>query len=147
MPSKNNVKHSICNVLLDLKNMQDLLTESSSKFLSKTLSDLVGVDTIPFIMYTNGDLFKRMGRDKTNNDETFITSYFRIESIDQENSRTHVSLLRPLNIHGEDTQLMSDLIMLKKTAASTDIDLSQINGIQPLDIDYLKRKIIIEPKW
>lgn len=126
--------------------MQDLLTESSSKYFGNKLSDLIGVDTIPFLMYTNNGLFNRIGRDTTNN-ETFVTNYFRIESIDEESRRATISLLRPFDIHGKNTLSIDDLILLKKTSSQTNIELSQIQAIQPLDIDYIKRKIIIEQKW
>ncbi|MBS4199887.1 hypothetical protein KHA93_09480 [Bacillus sp. FJAT-49732] len=147
MPNKHNKKHTICHALNELKTMQDLLTESSYKYLGKMLSDLVGADTIPFIMYTNDGLFNRIGRETTTNDETFVTNYFRIESINKESGRATISLLRPFDIHGKNTLSIDELIVLKKTSSSMSIDLSHINGIQPLDIDYMKRKNIIEQKW
>ncbi|MCR2821965.1 CotY/CotZ family spore coat protein [Lederbergia panacisoli] len=146
MPSQNE-KHTIYNALVELKGLQDLLTESSSKYFGSKLADLVGVDTIPFIMYTHNGLLHRIGRDAIYNNETFVTNYFRIESIDDESGRANISLLRPFDIHGKNTLSIDELIVLKKTSSSTIIDLSQINGIQPLDTDYIKRKIIIEQKW
>ncbi|MBS4194891.1 CotY/CotZ family spore coat protein [Lederbergia citri] len=141
------MKQIICNALIELKSLQDLLTESSSKYFGSKLSDLVGVDTIPFIMYTNEGVLNRMGKDKTKDEETFVTNFFRIESIDQKRYEVQVSLLRPLDIKGKDTLSIIDLIKLKKTNTFTTIDLSNIHGIQPLDVDYVKRKVIVEPKY
>jgi len=141
------LKQTICNALSELKSLQDLLTESSSKYFGSKLSELVGVDTIPFVMYTNEGLLKRVGKDKSKDKETFMTSFFRIESINQDRYEAQVSLLRPLDIKGKDTLSMNDLIKLKKTNTFTTIDLSNIHGIQPLDVDYVKRKIIVEPKY
>ncbi|GIN83972.1 hypothetical protein J6TS2_03580 [Heyndrickxia sporothermodurans] len=143
-------KQDICEALLELKSLQDLLEKSKTKYFGKLLFQLVGVDTIPIFLYTNDGLLNQMGVDidyKTGKEYTFTSNYFRIESIDEEKFYASLSILCPLDIHGDVTQHHSEVMKLIKTTTCTEVDLSCIRAIQTLDLDLLKRKIIIEPKW
>ncbi|MGE8205259.1 CotY/CotZ family spore coat protein [Heyndrickxia sp. NPDC080065] len=143
-------KQDICEALLELKMIQDLLTNSKTKYFGKLLSHLVGVDTIPIFLYTNDGLFSQMGvyRDnQTDKENRFTSNYFRIESIDNDKFYASLSILCPLDIHGDVTQIHNDVMKLIKTNTCTEVDLSCIRAIQTLNLDLLKRKIIIEPKW
>ncbi|MGE6260164.1 CotY/CotZ family spore coat protein [Heyndrickxia sporothermodurans] len=143
-------KQDICEALLELKSLQDLLEKSKTKYFGKLLFQLVGVDTIPIFLYTNDGLLTQMGVDidyKTGKEYTFTSNYFRIESIDEEKFYASLSILCPLDIHGDVTQHHCEVMKLIKTTTCTEVDLSCIRAIQTLDLDLLKRKIIIEPKW
>ncbi|MBU8879956.1 hypothetical protein BGM26_13305 [Bacillus sp. FJAT-29790] len=143
-------EHGLCDALFELKSLQDSLMNSSTKYFGKLLRKIVGVDTIPFFLLTKKGLLSHVGTDinhKNGKEEFFTTNYFRIESIDQEKCRATISLLRPINIHGDPAHSLSDVIRLKKTSACIEIELLNICAIQTLDTELLKRKIIIEPKW
>ncbi|MBS4206947.1 CotY/CotZ family spore coat protein [Bacillus sp. FJAT-50079] len=138
-------KQCIREALLELKSLQDLLMESSTVYFGKLLAQLVGTDTIPFILYTENGEFTQTGGERTK--EPFVTSYFRIESIEKDGQCATFSLLRPVDLHGNDAHSFCEVMKLIKTSTCIEVDLSCICAIQPLDIEYLKRKIIIEPKW
>lgn len=145
-----NEKESIHEALFELKSLQDLISDSSTKHFGKLLGKMVGVDTIPFTLSTQDGLISHMGveiNNKTEKEESFSSNYFRIESIDKEGGYASFLLLRPLDIYGNDAHSHRDVFKLKKTSARVDIDLSCINEIQPVDVHFLKREIIIEPKW
>jgi spore coat protein Z len=140
----------LCEALFELKSLQDLLTDSSTKFSGKLLAKLVGVDTIPFVLVTKDGFLSHMGVDinhENGKEEFFTSNYFRIESIEKEGRYATISLLRPLDIYGETPYSHSDVMRLKKTSNRIKVDLLNIYAIQTLDIEYLKREIIIEPKW
>ena len=79
--------------------------------------------------------------------EGIETNYFRIESVDLENGCATISLLRPLDIEGNLTNALCDVVRLEKTSICKVVDITCICAIQPVDTEMLKRKIIIEPKW
>jgi hypothetical protein len=142
-------KECLCEALQELQSLQDYLANSSTKYFGKLLGKLVGVDTIPFFLLTKKGFLSLAGMDKnkkTRKEECFTTKYFRIESINQDSCCATVSLLRSFDVHGNDAYSICEVMKLKKTATCEYIDLSSICGIQPLDIELLKRKIIIEPK-
>lgn len=135
--------HCICDALLELKILQDLLQNSQTKFFGSLLAKIVGTDTIPFLLVTQkGDLLSLHSAM-----EGIETNYFRIESVDLENSSATLSLLRPLDIEGNLTTSPCDVVRLEKTSICKTVDVTCICAIQPLDTEMLKRKIIIEPKW
>ena len=140
----------ICEALLELKSLQDFLTNNSTKYFGKLLVKLVGTDTIPFILLTKNRLFTHTHieiNDHAKKRGCFETNYFRIESIDKERCYATLSLLRPLDIISEHPSKIDEVVKLVKTDIFVEVDLARIYAIQPLDTDLLKRKIIIEPKW
>ncbi|MGM0904486.1 MAG: CotY/CotZ family spore coat protein [Bacillota bacterium] len=140
----------IFHALYELKRLQDYINELHSPFLGKLLSKLIGVDTIPFYLYDKDGRIEFFGTETRKKDglkECFLTSFFRIEKLEESSNCATISLLRPLNIHGEDTNDPCDVVKLKKTSECVQIDLSCICAIQCLDAELLKREIIIEPKW
>ncbi|CAH2714586.1 Spore coat protein Y [Neobacillus rhizosphaerae] len=150
LSSEMSSKHFLCEALFELKSLQDFLTDSSTKYFGKLLAKLVGVDTIPFILLTKDGLLSHEGVEinhENGNEESFTSNYFRIESIDKKESLATVSLLRPLDIQGDPPHSHHDVIRLKKTSNFIEVDLLTIYAIQTVDIELLKRKIIIEPKW
>lgn len=133
----------LCDALIELKLLQDLINNSQTKFFGSLLSKIVGTDTIPFLLITaKGDPLSFWSTE-----ECFESSYFRIESIDIETCCIKVSLLRPLDIEGNYSNSFCDLVRLEKTSICKNIDLSCFCAIQLLETELLKRKIIIEPKW
>ena len=136
-------KHFICDALIELKALQDLIIEHHSKYYGKLLVRIVGSDTIPFFLIKNNGVHLRL-IDKV---KQFETEYFRIESVDSERCCGTISLLRPLDFEGNVTNSPADVVRLEKTSTKKYIELSCISAIQLLNLDLLKRKIIIEPKW
>lgn len=139
----------LCEVFHELKSLQDYLVNSTTKYFGKILTKLVGVDTIPFYLLTKKGLLTLSGIDrneKTGKEEKFKTHYFRIESIDEETCSISVSLLRPFDVYGNDAYSVCEVMKLKKTPACEQVELSDIFGIQLVEVELLKRKIIIEPK-
>lgn len=135
--------NSICEALVELKLLQDVLANTPTKYFGHLLSKIVGTDTIPFFLITK----KGTPLVLSNLDECFETSFLRIESTSQEKCCTTISLLRPLDIEGKLTNSFCDVVRLEKTSNCKVVDLSCICAIQLLDTELLTRKIIIEPKW
>lgn len=149
MVSYNN-RDYICEALIEIKELQDLLTNSSTKYFGHLLSKIAGVDTIPLLLLKkNGPLSHKIIKinETTGKREPFESSYFRLESIDKENYRAWVSILCPLDIKGEPINSVGDVIKLIKTPTIIEVDLTLIFAIQLVDTELLKRKIIVEPKW
>ncbi|MFJ7825893.1 CotY/CotZ family spore coat protein [Psychrobacillus sp. NPDC096623] len=143
MNSERLSNHCVCEALFELKTLQDLLQNSHTKFFGNLLGKIVGADTIPFLLVTQkGDFLSLRSLM-----ECIETNFFRIESVDLENCCATVSLLRPLDIEGELTNSLCDVVKLEKTSICKIVDVTCICAIQPLDTEMLKRKIIIEPKW
>ncbi|WP_397538255.1 CotY/CotZ family spore coat protein [Rummeliibacillus pycnus] len=136
-------KHCLCEALLELKKLQDMITNLQTKYYGELLLKLVGTDTIPFFLITNNGCHFRF----IDTDKQFETEYFRIESIDRELCCATVSLLRALDFEGHDTFSICDVVKLEKTRTKRSIDLECISGIQLLSPDLLIRKILCEPKW
>jgi hypothetical protein len=139
----------LCEAFHELKSLQDYLASSTTKYFSKLLAKLVGADTIPFFLLTKKGFLSLTGMDWNDNmgkEEKFKTNYFRIESIDEDKCCISVSLLRPFDVYGNDAFSVCEVMKLKKTPACAHVDLSDICGIQLVEIELLKRKIIIEPK-
>lgn len=140
----------ISDILNDIKELQDLIIHSKTKYFGRLLAKIAGVDTIPILLQTAECRLRLMGHyinEDNCKEEPFHTSLFRIEEIDKKANCASVSLLLPLNIHGEYTDDLCDTFLLRKTDVCSTIDLSCLCGVQPLDTDLMKRKIIIEPKW
>ncbi|MEG9295419.1 CotY/CotZ family spore coat protein [Mangrovibacillus sp. Mu-81] len=136
--------------LQELKKLQDFINETHTPYFGKVFSKLVGVDTIPFRLYTEeGELtFNGIDHhDPTGKSACFHTSYFRIEDLHMDSGCATFSLLRPLDICGCNPHSCSEILLLKKTDSCVQVDLRCVCAIQFMDIDLLKRKIIIEPKW
>lgn len=141
---------AICDVLEELKFLQDYLKNFKTKYFGHLFSKIAGVDTLPFLLFTKDGLLKLEGMyqyDSSNKMKCFVTSIFRIEEIDREACCALISLLVPLDIHGNVTDSYCDLMMLRKSSTCITIHLKDSCGIQLLETELLKRKIIIEPKW
>ncbi|MGP7817101.1 CotY/CotZ family spore coat protein [Niallia sp. 01092] len=139
----------ICKAMAELKEIQDMITGSSTKYFGKLLSNLIKVDTLPFILLTENGALSLSGfhfNKSLQKEECFQTSFFRIEETDVHSCCATVSLLLPINILGESKYSLSDVIILKRTNQCAVIDLSCICAIQVLDFELMKRDIIIEPK-
>lgn len=142
--------HCLCEALFELKSLQDFLSNNSTKYFGKLLAKLVGTDTIPFLLLTKKGLFSHKGTEINEDNgkiEYFETTFFRIEAIDEERCCALITLLRPLNLRGDQNPKLSNVIKLTKTSICTDVHLASICAIQPLDTELLKRQIVIEPKW
>ncbi|WNS75842.1 CotY/CotZ family spore coat protein [Bacillus sp. DTU_2020_1000418_1_SI_GHA_SEK_038] len=143
-------KHCLCEALIELKNLQDILTNSSTKHFGALLSKIAGTDTIPFLLIKkDGPLSHRImdTNEITGKHECFESTFFRLESIDKDTCCARISILRPMNIKGELTNSFCDVMKLAKTSKCIEIDISCICAIQVLDTELLKRKIVVEPKW
>ncbi|WP_237562820.1 CotY/CotZ family spore coat protein [Bacillus dakarensis] len=140
----------LCEALGELKKLQDFIIHSRTKYFGKLMAKIAGVDTIPFFLITKEEPLKLRGLIKnkdTKEEECFSTPFFRIEEFDKENCCATVSLLLPLDIKGNFTDSICDVMTLKRTSNCVTVDLKSICAIQCFDVDLLKRKIIIEPKW
>lgn len=143
-------KHCISEVLLEVLSLQNLITNSSTKYSGSLLAKIAGVDTIPLLLLKKDGLLSHLVIElnhKTGEKECFESNFFRIESIHIERNCVVLSILRPLNIRGEHTNSICSVIKLIRTSTSIEIDLSCICAVQVLDTELLKRKIVIEPKW
>lgn len=133
----------LCEALCEIKELQDLINDVHTKYYGQLLVKLVGTDTIPFFLITKKGV--RLSLIDTENQ--FETEYFRIESIDRERCRGTVSLLRALDFEGHDTNLIADVVRLERTSTKRSIELAFISAVQLVNLDLLKKKTIIEPKW
>jgi len=139
----NDHKHYLIDALTEIKEVQDKITNSQTKYFDQLLLTLVGTDTIPFFLIMNNGRHLRF----IDIDEQLETEFLRIESIDRELRNVTVSLLRALDFEENDTNLIADVVSLEKTSSKRSINLDFISGVQLLSPDLLRRKIICEPKW
>lgn len=136
--------------LYELLILQEYIKNSSIPYFGKLLARLVEVDTIPFLLITKDGFLELMGtvhNKRSNKSDLFTTKFFRIEEMEKDAKCAKVSLLRPLDIYGEDTKALCDVARLTKTSTCVEIDLNCICAIQCVDLDLLKREFIVEPKW
>ncbi len=143
-------ENCIVGALIELKEIQEFLIQTSTPFLGKILGKLAGIDTIPFMLLTEKGEFKLSGmvdNHITNEKEYFTTSYYRVNSIENGATCVNLTLLRPINIENETVDSFCEVVKLEKTPVCVEVDLSCICGLQILDPYLLMRKIIIEPKW
>ena len=149
MRNESENKHCLCEALLELKTLQDFLANTSTKYFGKLLPKIVGTDTIPFLLITKDGLLELEGNvvNDNNEDESFKTTFFRIETVNKVTCCATVSLLHPLSTDGESSLGLCDVMKLTKTSICIEIDLDCVCAIQPLETELLKRNIIIEPKW
>lgn len=129
-----------------LKQQQDQLAGDPSDAFSNLLTKLFKVDTIPFMLYTvNGSIpYFVEGSEYTNIFKTFC---FRIEEIDDLSKTAQVSLLKPFNVYGEAANDVNDVYFLKKSETKITINLNEFSFLKCLDIELLRREVIMEPKW
>ncbi|WP_174732467.1 CotY/CotZ family spore coat protein [Mesobacillus harenae] len=139
----------VCEALGELKEFQDMIAESNTKFFGRLLHKTIGTDSIPFLLFNQKGLLMLDGfgiNQKKGKKEHVKSQYFLLKEIDKANCRAKISLLKPMIIHDSSENLLCDVIKLEKTGVCIEIDLSGLCAIQLLDIDLLKRKIVIEPK-
>lgn len=127
-----------------LKNQQNLLNGDPSDVFSSLLVKMARVDTLPFILYESGSPspFRTKAEDLS-----FETFCFRIENLDEQANTALVSLLHPINVYGETAVDLDELYLLKRTSLFSSLPVNKFTAIRCLDIDLMKRSIIIEPKW
>ena len=107
-------QRTICEALINLKELQDFIVNNSTPYFGNLLARIVGVDTIPFLLHTENGLFELMGfhhnkfHEKKN---VLLTNFFRIESIDKEACCATISLLIPIDIHGHVTNSICDVMI------------------------------------
>ncbi|MCA1011486.1 hypothetical protein [Halobacillus halophilus] len=141
-----NTNPTIFNGLKLLKHQQDLLCGDPSDVFSDLLVKLARVDTLPFVLYKEGDPspFQKRLDAKGESMQTFC---FRIENLNEQANTALVSFLHPFDIYGETAAGLDDLYLLKRTAILSSLPLNDFAAVKCLDIEFMKREIIIEPKW
>jgi Spore coat protein Z len=145
---KNNLT-CIHKALAEVKKLQDFINQADIPYLGKVFSKMTGVDTVPIMLYTKDGKLAFTGFDiePCGEEASFKTSYFRMEKLHEQSGCATISLLRPLCICGKNKHSCCEILVLKRTDTCLTIDVSCICAVQCIDIDLLKRKIIIEPKW
>ncbi|MEO4054639.1 hypothetical protein AAFN87_14575 [Solibacillus sp. CAU 1738] len=128
---------------MEIKYFQDLLENSSAKYYGHLLLKIVGSDTIPVLLMTDRGNPLILVDTETG----FETRYFRVEAIDEVKNIVTVTLLRPLDIYGETTTSMPDVVSLEKTKTVNTLNIKMISGVQLSKTGLLTNKMIIEPKW
>lgn len=129
-----------------LKNQQNLLRGDPSDAFSSLFVKLARVDTLPFILYEKGASSPFQTKANTEG-VSFETFCFRIENLDKQANTALVSLLHPINVYGETAVDLDELYLLRRTSHFSSLPLNKFTTIRCLDIDLMKRSIIIEPKW
>ncbi|MCH7322330.1 hypothetical protein LZ480_10550 [Solibacillus sp. MA9] len=141
MNNENQKQHPLYGALNDLKQLQDLLTNSWSKYYGHFFEKLVGSDTIPFCFTTKECKLYTVVNPKTHT----ATSFFRLEAI--EKSRVKLTLLRAVDIEEQNTNVIKDVIRLEKTETQMTVDLGSMLAIQLLEPALLSKNTYIESKW
>lgn len=145
-------KHNncVCKALIELKSQQDELSGCPTSCFSSLIAKLFKVDTLPFMLFSDDERPLELSAyefNRTSNiAKPFHTSFFRIESINEDTCCATISLLRPIDIHGYIADNLCNVARLEKTKICKEIDLSCYCAVQCLDVDLMK-KIEIEPKW
>ncbi|MGR9047521.1 hypothetical protein ACQ4XT_02550 [Halobacillus faecis] len=129
-----------------LKNQQNLLRGDPSDVYSSLLVKMARVDTLPFILYETGSSspFRTTADTEGGPFQTFC---FRIENLDEQANSALVSLLHPLNVYGETALDLDELYLLKRTSLFSSLPINRFTAVRCLNIDLMKREVIIEPKW
>ncbi|MCA1031120.1 spore coat protein [Bacillus timonensis] len=130
----------VCSALNELKEQQDLLKGCPTSCFSSLLVKIVKVDTIPFILFDEEGLFKAMVAGVCR------SPFFRIEEIDLENCCATLMVLIGRTMDGYETEEICDMYALEKSETFLTVDLTCFCAVQCLDLDLMKRKVIIEPK-
>lgn len=141
MDNENQKQAVLYGALNDLKQMQDLLANSWSKYYGHFFEKLVGSDTIPFCFMTKECRLYTAINPKTHS----ATSFFRLEAI--EASRVILTLLDAFDLEGQPTNAIKDVIRLEKTDTQITLDFSSMLAIQLLEPALLSKKYYIESKW
>jgi hypothetical protein len=129
-----------------LKEQQDQLAGDPSDVYSSLMTKLFKVDTIPFMIYTDEPPSPFYAEDPLDT-EYYKTFCFRLESLDELANTAIVSLLKPFNVYGELVSNINDVYFAKRTTTFLTLDLIKFTSVKCLDIELLKREIIMEPKW
>ncbi|HEY4624269.1 MAG TPA: CotY/CotZ family spore coat protein [Solibacillus sp.] len=141
MNNENHKQPVLYGALNDLKQMQDLLANSWSKYYGHFFEKLVGSDTIPFCFTTKEcRLYTTINPKKHT-----ATSFFRLEAI--EASRVKLTLLHAVDIEEQHTNVIKDVVRLEKTDTQITLDFSSMLAIQLLEPALLSKKNYIESKW
>ncbi|WP_052352796.1 CotY/CotZ family spore coat protein [Neobacillus dielmonensis] len=143
-------KSWVMEVMLEVQMLQDMLNEFSTPILGKFLQRVFNIDTIPILLFTKNGLFELSGfyfDKKGQRRECFMTSFFSIDSVNEENNCVTLLLLRPINVYNQPADSVYDVFRLVKTPVCVEVDLDCFCGIQSFHPNLLKKEIIIEPKW
>lgn len=136
-------KYSLCEALEELKRLQDMLTNSWSKYYGHLFIKMLGTDTIPFVLITTEATMLRL----TDYVEQVDTMYFRIEAIESEEQRIKVTLLRAFDLESNEIHSVREVVRLEKTNATADVDLRWISAIQLVDTRLFGSEFYVESKW
>ncbi len=113
---------------------------------SPLLAKLMRIDTIPFCFYGHHSSIPFSAEGDIGG-ETFQTWCFRIEAIHKQEKNVLLSLLQPFTIYGEPAGWMEEIYALKRTDCLIAQPVPSISSLSCLNIDLMKRDIIMEPKW
>lgn len=139
---ENQKQRALCDALEDLKRLQDLLTNSWSKYYGHLFTKIVGSDTIPFFLLTTESSMMRIYDSKMK----LETCYFRIEAVEKSKQQITLSLLRALDSEENETNVIKDIVRLEKTDSQVTINLRSILAVQLLEPALLSRDLYVE-KW
>jgi spore coat protein Y len=137
----------ILEALKTIKSHQDF---KKDPLLSSSYKYLKMKDTIPVILWKDSGLFELTGyisdhlEDKKS--DSFCTSFFRIENIDEKQKCATLSLLKPLDIDGCLSKEICEMVRLERTPICVEVDLSCFCAVHFLNDELLNRKIMIEPR-
>lgn len=129
-----------------LYHQQQELQGDPADACSPLLAKLMRVDTIPFSLFKQDSPlpFSTQG---TIGGKAFQTWCFRLEAIHKEDQSVLLSLLQPYTIYGEPAGWMEEIYALKRTHCLITQHVPAFSSLSCLNIDLLKRDIIVEPKW
>jgi spore coat protein Y len=131
----------VCHDLQQLLEEQKRLSLDDFRFIS----DDIGYDTIPFILSNGKCQFEAWGW--ANNGDFFITTFFRLEAIDERKCCATLSLLEPIDIDGCPVDICDNVYSLRTTSNCIIVDLSCFTTLQPLSPRLVNRLLpIINPK-
>ncbi|GHH98420.1 CotY/CotZ family spore coat protein [Neobacillus kokaensis] len=135
-------ENCICFEMKQLFEEQERLSYKEFRFVC----DLLGFDTIPFMISNKNCRFEAFGRNV--NGKFFTTPFFRLEKLDANHCCASLSLLEPVDMDGCPLEFFCDEVYsLIKTDNCIIIDLSCFCTIEPLSPKIVDRPLpIIEPK-
>jgi hypothetical protein len=136
--------------LKTIKFHQDFKIDPSLNSFKDRCEHIKVVDTIPFILWNDSGLFELTGyfsdQFEDKKVDSFCTSFFRVENIDEKQKCATLSLLKPFDIDGCLSKEICEIVRLERTPICYAVDLSCFCAIHCLNVKLLTRKIIIEPR-
>ena len=136
-------KLNLYEALEDIKKIQDILTNTWSKYYDYWFINMLGTDTIPFTLMTTEAKLLCLRDEK----EKIETNYFRIEEIDKQSHQMKVTLLKACDIEGSEASSLKDVVKLEKTKATAIVYLHSISAVQLVSTKLFDCEYYIESKW